>query len=56
MPHNVGISGNGQNKMSDMAFPGDTVELTRDLEPGTYQLYCAPHMGAGMVAKLVVEE
>jgi plastocyanin len=56
MPHNIGVQGNGVNKMSDMAFRGDTVELTKDLEPGEYTLFCAPHMGAGMVAKLVVEE
>ena len=57
MPHNVGVQGNGiRMQMSDMAFTGDTVELTVDLDPGTYTLFCAPHMGMGMVAKLVVEE
>jgi glucose/arabinose dehydrogenase/plastocyanin len=57
MPHNVGVMGNGiAQKMSDMAFTGDTVELTVDLDPGEYTIFCAPHMGAGMVAKLVVDE
>ena len=56
MPHNVGVEGNGVARMSDMAFRGDTVELTMDLDPGTYELYCAPHRGGGMVARLVVEE
>lgn len=56
MPHNVGVEGNGVARMSDMGFRGDTVELTLDLDPGTYELYCAPHRGAGMTAKLVVEE
>jgi plastocyanin len=56
MPHNIGIQGPGVgNKMSDMAFTGDETELTVNLEPGEYQLYCAPHMGGGMVSKLIVE-
>jgi glucose/arabinose dehydrogenase len=56
MPHNIGIQGPGVgNKMSDMAFTGDEQELTVNLEPGEYQLYCAPHMGGGMVSKLIVE-
>lgn len=57
MPHNVGVQGNGvRPRMSAMAYEGDTVELTMDLEPGTYELFCAPHLGGGMVARLVVEE
>jgi glucose/arabinose dehydrogenase len=57
MPHNVGVQGDGiRTRMSEMAFRGDTVELTMDLDPGTYELFCAPHMGGGMVARLVVEE
>ncbi|MCW2927427.1 MAG: hypothetical protein JWM86_1395 [Thermoleophilia bacterium] len=56
MPHNIGVEGNGVAKMSDMARTGQTTSVTVDLEPGEYELYCAPHRGGGMVAKLVVEE
>ncbi len=57
MPHNVGVQGDGiRMQMSDFAFQGDTVELKVDLKPGTYELFCAPHIGSGMKAKLVVEE
>jgi plastocyanin len=56
MPHNIGVGGNGiRQQMSDMAMEGDTVEVTAQLDPGEYQLFCMPHMGGGMVAKLVVE-
>lgn len=40
-----------------MIKPGETYELaiTDDLVPGDYGYYCAPHRGAGMVAKIIVE-
>jgi plastocyanin len=40
-----------------MIKPGETYELaiSNDLVPGEYNYYCAPHRGAGMVAKIIVE-
>jgi plastocyanin len=40
-----------------MIKPGETYELaiSDNLAPGEYDYYCAPHRGAGMVAKLIVE-
>lgn len=37
--------------------PGKEIELTvpKDLAPGEYSYYCAPHRSAGMVGKLTVE-
>jgi glucose/arabinose dehydrogenase len=55
LPHNIGVQGNGINKMSPMSQHGQTVSVTADLEPGEYTLYCAPHMGMGMTAKLIVD-
>jgi plastocyanin len=40
-----------------MVKTGETYELNiaDSLVPGEYSYYCAPHRGAGMVAKIVVE-
>jgi plastocyanin len=40
-----------------MIKPGETYELaiTDNLTLGEYDYYCAPHRGAGMVAKIIVE-
>jgi plastocyanin len=40
-----------------MIKPDENYELTiaDDLAPGEYSYYCAPHRGAGMVAKIIVE-
>jgi plastocyanin len=40
-----------------MIKPGETYDLaiSSDLVPGEYNYYCAPHRGAGMVAKIIVE-
>jgi plastocyanin len=40
-----------------MIKPGETYELaiSNDLVPGEYSYYCAPHRGAGMAAKIIVE-
>jgi plastocyanin len=37
--------------------PGETYELDipDNLTPGEYSYYCAPHRGAGMAAKIIVE-
>lgn len=40
-----------------MIKPGENYELaiSNDLAPGEYSYYCAPHRGAGMAAKIIVE-
>jgi plastocyanin len=40
-----------------MIKPGETYDLTISdaLAPGEYSYYCAPHRGAGMAAKIIVE-
>lgn len=35
--------------------PGESYSTTFDVEPGEYTYYCAPHRGAGMVGKVIVE-
>ena len=35
--------------------PGESYSSTFDVEPGEYTYYCAPHRGAGMVGKFIVE-
>lgn len=55
-PHNIVFEGSAANKSHDqlMFSPGESYEATFD-EPGTYSYYCAPHRGAGMAGKVVVE-
>ena len=35
--------------------PGESYSSTFDVEPGEYTYYCAPHRGAGMVGKVIVQ-
>lgn len=55
-PHNVVFEGDAANKSHQqlMFSPGESYEATFDT-PGTYSYYCAPHRGAGMAGKVVVE-
>lgn len=55
-PHNVMFEGAAANKSHDqlMFSPGESFEVTFD-EAGTYSYYCAPHRGAGMAGKVVVQ-
>jgi plastocyanin len=67
-PHNVMFDGNKvpaeeTQKISALSHPqlmikpGETYDLaiSDDLVPGQYSYYCAPHRGAGMIAKIIVE-
>lgn len=60
-PHNVvfDLSDKGlADKLShsQLTFsPGENYSSTFDVAPGEYTYYCAPHRGAGMVGKIVVE-
>jgi plastocyanin len=53
--HNVEVEGNGVEEQSD-TITDDTTSLTVDLEPGTYEFYCAVpgHREAGMEGTLTV--
>ncbi|MEL6555470.1 MAG: plastocyanin [Cyanobacteria bacterium J06621_11] len=64
-PHNVIFDENGipggkevadqlTNKQLTFA-PGESYSSTFDVEPGEYSYYCAPHRGAGMVGKVIVQ-
>lgn len=55
-PHNIVFEGDVANKShQDLLFsPGESYEVTFDT-PGTYSYYCAPHRGAGMAGKIVVQ-
>ena len=56
--HSLEVEGNGieEELPSDLA-PGDTGELTVDLEPGTYTMYCPidDHRGQGMEGTIKVK-
>ena len=55
-PHNAVFEGNDQYSHSDLAFnPGESWEETFS-EAGTFDFYCEPHRGAGMVGKVIVED
>ena len=49
------FEGHDELSHSDLAFnPGESWEETFS-EAGTYDYYCEPHRGAGMVGKVIVE-
>ena len=53
-PHNAVFEGNDELSHPDLAFaPGESWEKTFSTD-GTYDFYCEPHRGAGMVGKVVV--
>ena len=55
VPHNVEVDGNGVDEGSD-TVTGESTSVTVDLEPGTYEFYCAVpgHREAGMEGTLTV--
>ena len=54
-PHNAVFEGHDELSHSDLAFaPGESWEETFSTA-GTYDFYCEPHRGAGMVGKVIVE-
>jgi len=54
-PHNAVFEGHDELSHSDLAFaPGESWEETF-ASAGTYDYYCEPHRGAGMVGKVIVE-
>ncbi|KGG12277.1 MULTISPECIES: plastocyanin [Prochlorococcus] len=53
-PHNAVFEGHEELSHPDLAFaPGESWEETFSAA-GTYDYYCEPHRGAGMVGKVVV--
>ena len=55
--HNLEVEGNGVEEITDDLDPGQSGELTLDLEPGEYEIYCAigDHAAQGMEGTLTVE-
>ncbi|QBE69491.1 Plastocyanin [Synechococcus sp. WH 8101] len=54
-PHNAVFEGHDELSHTDLAFaPGESWEETFTTA-GTYDYYCEPHRGAGMVGKVIVE-
>ncbi len=54
-PHNAVFDGNDDLSHPDLAFaPGESWERTFS-SAGTFDFYCEPHRGAGMVGKVVVQ-
>ena len=64
-PHNVIFDANSVPGGQDVAdqltnkqltfSPGESYSTTFDVEPGEYSYFCAPHRGAGMVGKVIVQ-
>ena len=53
-PHNAVFEGHDELSHPDLAFaPGESWEATF-ASAGTYDFYCEPHRGAGMVGKVIV--
>jgi plastocyanin len=55
-PHALEIEGGDLEEETEEIGPGETTELTVDLEPGEYELYCpvGDHREQGMEGTLVV--
>ncbi len=54
-PHNAVFDGNDDLSHPDLAFaPGESWERTFSTA-GSYDFYCEPHRGAGMVGKITVK-
>ncbi len=55
--HNLQIEGNGVEETTDSLAPGDTGELTVDLKPGSYEMYCTidGHKDLGMEGTVTVQ-
>ena len=54
-PHNAVFKGHEELSHHDLAYTtGESWEETFE-EVGTYDFYCEPHAGAGMVGKVIVE-
>lgn len=55
-PHNIIFEGEAASKSHDKLLfsPGESYEVTFD-KAGTYSYYCAPHRGAGMAGKILVQ-
>ena len=54
-PHNAVFEGHDELSHSDLAFaPGESWEKTFSTA-GTYDFYCEPHRGAGMVGTVIVK-
>ncbi len=54
-PHNAVFDGHEDLSHTDLAFaPGESWTQTFS-NPGTYDFYCEPHRGAGMVGTVVVK-
>ncbi len=53
-PHNAVFDGHDELSHPDLAFaPGESWTETFS-EAGTFEFYCEPHRGAGMVGKVIV--
>ena len=55
-PHALEIDGNGVEEETDTLSTGDHADLTVDLKPGTYEIYCpiGDHRARGMEGTVVV--
>jgi plastocyanin len=55
--HDIAVSGNGVNQVSQVVSNGGTATLTLHLAPGHYTFFCTipGHRAAGMVGPLVVK-
>jgi uncharacterized cupredoxin-like copper-binding protein len=55
--HNLEIEGNGVEEGTEDLQPGSSGELTVDLKPGTYEMYCSidGHEDLGMTGEVTVQ-
>jgi plastocyanin len=55
--HNLEVEGDGVEEITDDLEPGASGKLALDLQPGTYEMYCAigDHKEQGMEGTLTVE-
>ncbi len=56
-PHNLEVEGNGIEEVSETIDGGQKTDLTVNLEPGEYEMYCAipGHREQGMEGTVTVQ-
>ena len=60
-PHNVVFGSRGPSDLTEISHSemvmngGFDITIPEDTKPGTYQYWCSPHRGAGMIGEVVVK-
>ncbi|MEM9217812.1 MAG: plastocyanin/azurin family copper-binding protein [Cyanobacteria bacterium P01_F01_bin.150] len=60
-PHNVVFDSRGPSNLSRLSHKamemsgGFDITIPKDTKPGTYQYWCDPHQGVGMLGRIIIK-